>query len=83
MPEVYFKLLRFLQLNHPLTEAILFGFFFILSESRRIIRYCLQLHKSCGKPSIRKPRQKHQAHKTMDLAMISKPKKVLLTNNYS
>lgn len=57
MPEVHFKLLRFLQLNHPLTEAILFGFFFILSEARKITRYCLQLHKFCGKPSIRKPRQ--------------------------
>lgn len=74
MPEVYLKLLRFLQLNHPLTEAILFGFFLIVSEARKITRYCLQQHKSCGKPSIRNPRQKNKAHKTMDLAIITKTK---------
>lgn len=49
MSEVHLKLWRFLQLNHPLTEAILFSFFLILSEARRITRYCLQQHKSCGK----------------------------------
>lgn len=74
MPEVSLKLLRFLQLNHPLTEVILFGFFLILLEARKITRYRVQQHKSCGKSSIRSPRQKNQAHKTIDLTVMTKPK---------
>lgn len=73
MPEVSLKLLRFLQLNHTLTGAILLGFFLILSEARKITRYRVQQHKSYRKSSIRSPRQKNQAHKTIDLAAMTKP----------
>lgn len=83
MPEVYLKLLRFLQLNHPLTEAILFGFFLILSEARKITRYCLQQHKSCGKPSIRNPRKKKTGTKNNGLRYDDKKQNLFFITNYS
>lgn len=79
MPEVYLKLWRFLQLNRSLTEAILFGFFLILSEARRITRYCLQQHKSCGKhPS----EIQGKVHKTMVSYDDKKSHKLLFISNY-
>jgi len=83
MPEVYLKLLRFLQLNHPLTEAIFLGFFLILSEARKITRYWLQQHKSCGKPSVRNPRQKKLSTQKNRLSYDDKNQKLFFISNCS